>query len=130
MKGRHGPYKSAAEAHLILENYDESRKKLMELYDKCSEIFEQLKEYPDYQNEAQSIYKNMNDILGNIISIDKDEIESINKNKGKQAAIDAGAVIKNKYSQSKDSRIKSLEEYIDRIVNSLNGNKDTTTNNQ
>jgi len=121
IKGRHGTYKAAANAYVILENYDAARGTLNELYEMCKQAIQSVQGNASYQNEAQQVQKNIYDILGNMASIDDQEIKTHEKQGKKKEALEKAESFLKKYMENKDPLVKSLGRYIEENIRRLKG---------
>ena len=121
IKGRHGTYKAATDAYLILGNYDAARTTMNELYELCKQAIQGIQGNDGYKNEFQQVQKNVYDILGNMAGIDDAEIRDIEKQGKKKEALEKAESLLKKYNDNKDPLYKSLGRYIEENIRRLKG---------
>lgn len=121
IKGRHGTYKSAASAYMILGDYDAARRVLTELYEMSAQAYKGIQGNPDYQNEIQQVQRNIYDVMGNIAGIDDLEIRNLEKEGKKKEALEKANSFMKKYQESKDPMMQQLARYVDESIKRLTG---------
>lgn len=113
--GQHGTFKTAAEAHTILGQYDEAKTVLMQLYQYVKEGFnnQELMEYRNY------LTNNLYDIAAQMYNIDNKHLTALVESGKRADAERLAADLTKSYSTSKDPVFSELTRAIEQRINEL-----------
>ncbi|MCX7879366.1 MAG: DUF2723 domain-containing protein [Ignavibacteria bacterium] len=109
IRGRTGPYKILSAAYAILEDYQSARNTLLSFYDLITTSI-QSGQIEKWGLDQQSVQNNLLDIFGNLLYIDRQQIEPLIKAKKFDEARKLADTLISTYKQSKDSFIQKLAE--------------------
>ncbi len=125
ISGRRGPYRVAADAYLILEDYNSARNTLKAFYDMIMTAV-QSNQIQNWGLNQQNVSNNLYDILSNILYVDETQINSfIKEGKTKEAQQLADSLITS-YKKVQDPLFQSFIETAEPRLRAL-VSKDTNT---
>ena len=112
-----GVYKTTAEAYSILEKFDDAKAALNQLFDICVQAMNS----PDATQYKSYIQRNVYSVLGQIYSIDDEQINVLEEKGKKTEAIAKANQIIDGYKKTKDPRYSQLILMLEQRIEKLTG---------
>ena len=116
-----GVYKTAADAFVLLKQYDSGKKILMDLMDQVR----QASTNSNMAKYSRYLQRNIYDIMSQMFSIDEAEIRAIEDTGNKTKALGRAKELSAQYSKSNDPIYQKLAGVINDRINRMQSGEDT-----